>query len=127
MSRDVLRGIEVFCQQRRGHHQGAARVHEPFPRRAVSGKFLRGFKGIHPGEIPHRVVELHVIQPPQHYRPWIASPGPGGLIQHRFDPCQQFFPFCGIRLGLLLRRHFAQMHLLDDPLPGFWLRDDLRY
>ncbi len=61
MSGDVLRGVEIFRDERRGHHQSLPGIRESFAGSAVSGKLRGGIECLHSGKVANRVGVFAVI------------------------------------------------------------------
>ncbi len=116
---DLFPGIEILCEQGRGHNQRRAGVREALARGTVGRELFRRVER-DSGQIANRVGVLGIVQPPQHDRARIPGAGQRLGVQIPLDPAAQLLPLFGRWLFGVLGGHFAIVeHLCHfEPNPG---------
>ena len=125
MARDLLARVEVLREQGGRHDERAARVHEPFARRAIDGELAGRFQRIQPCQVADRIGVFRIAEPTEHDRTRVAGIRPGLHLQVAAHPALESFTFRG---GGLLRpsgRHLAAVDHLADALPGLCVLPDV--
>ena len=117
MAGHLLGGIEVLGDQRRRHHQRLAHVHEALARGRIDGELPGRVERLHAGQVAERVGVLGVGEPAQHHRSWVARVQPRPPVEQGPHARHQLLPGFVVHGRPILRRHFAQRHLLEHLLP----------
>ena len=126
MRGDFLGCVEILREQRRRHHERRADIRESFACRAIDRKLTRGIERLHACQITQRVGVFHVREPPQHNGTGVARVRESDLIQRATHPIGELFFLGRGELLLLLRRHLAELHLVEHVFPDVRLFVDVR-